>query len=220
MLPDKVTTIKNAAFNECSNLNSVTIPASVNSIETAAFGSCDALTDVYYAGTEDQWKEITIDELNDGLKNAAIHYQCAGGSSSEPHEHSYTAVTTAPTCTEQGYTTYTCSCNDSYVSDYVDATGHKYNSVVTQPTCEQNGYTTCTCECGDSYIANIIPATGHADNDGDGYCDACPEVLDPTLQCGCNCHKSGISKFFFDFILFFQKLFGANKNCACGVTHY
>lgn len=126
VLPDKVTTIKNAAFNECSNLNSVTIPASVNSIETAAFGSCDALVDVYYAGTEDQWKEITIDELNDGLANATIHYQSAGGSSPEHHKHSYTAVTTAPTCTEQGYTTYTCSCNDSYVSDYVDAKGHSY----------------------------------------------------------------------------------------------
>ncbi|MBQ7962522.1 MAG: hypothetical protein IJ289_07965 [Clostridia bacterium] len=39
------------------------------------------------------------------------------------HEHSYTSVVTAPTCTEKGYTTYTCECGDSYKDNYVDATG-------------------------------------------------------------------------------------------------
>lgn len=43
------------------------------------------------------------------------------------HTHSYTAKVTAPTCTAQGYTTYTCSCGDSYVSDY-KAAGHKYGT--------------------------------------------------------------------------------------------
>ena len=42
----------------------------------------------------------------------------------DDHEHNYSAVTTEPTCTEQGYTTYTCShCGDSYVGDYVGALG-------------------------------------------------------------------------------------------------
>ena len=40
--------------------------------------------------------------------------------------HDYVPVVTAPTCTEGGYTTYTCShCNDSYVADETAATGHK-----------------------------------------------------------------------------------------------
>ena len=40
--------------------------------------------------------------------------------------HSYSASVTAPDCTGQGYTTYTCSrCGDSYVDDYVDALGHE-----------------------------------------------------------------------------------------------
>jgi len=43
-------------------------------------------------------------------------------------EHTYTPTVTAPTCTEQGYTTYTCSCGDSYADDYVDATGHSYEN--------------------------------------------------------------------------------------------
>ncbi|MBR6650406.1 MAG: hypothetical protein IKL36_03240, partial [Clostridia bacterium] len=45
--------------------------------------------------------------------------------------HSYEAVVTAPTCTEAGYTTYTCSvCGDSYVADEVPALGHSYEAVV------------------------------------------------------------------------------------------
>lgn len=42
--------------------------------------------------------------------------------------HEYTAAVTEPTCTEKGYTTYTCSkCGAVNVSDYVDANGHDYD---------------------------------------------------------------------------------------------
>ena len=51
------------------------------------------------------------------------------------HPHDYTAVTTAPTCTEQGYTTYTCICGDRYVGDYVAAPGHEYDG----NTCKRCG---------------------------------------------------------------------------------
>ena len=40
-----------------------------------------------------------------------------------PHTHRYDAVVTAPTYTEQGYTTHTCACGDSYVDGYVSALG-------------------------------------------------------------------------------------------------
>lgn len=42
------------------------------------------------------------------------------------HEHDYVTVEADPTCTEQGYTTYTCACGDSYMDDYVEATGHEF----------------------------------------------------------------------------------------------
>ncbi len=42
------------------------------------------------------------------------------------HTHTYTATVTEPTCTQQGYTTYTCECRNSYVADYVAALGHNY----------------------------------------------------------------------------------------------
>ena len=43
-----------------------------------------------------------------------------------PHVHAYETVVTAPTCTEDGFTTYTCACGESYVADEVDALGHNY----------------------------------------------------------------------------------------------
>ena len=45
-----------------------------------------------------------------------------------PHTHNYKTTVTAPTCTEQGFTTHACECGDSYVDSYVDAKGHTYNS--------------------------------------------------------------------------------------------
>lgn len=40
--------------------------------------------------------------------------------------HDYQEEVTEPTCTEMGYTTFTCSrCGDTYKGDYTDAAGHK-----------------------------------------------------------------------------------------------
>ncbi len=44
------------------------------------------------------------------------------------HTHTYTPTVTAPTCTGQGYTTYTCDCGDNYTDEYVEATGHTYEN--------------------------------------------------------------------------------------------
>ena len=42
-------------------------------------------------------------------------------------QHDYTAVVTEPTCTEQGYTTYTCKRGDhEYKDNYTSALGHAY----------------------------------------------------------------------------------------------
>ena len=48
----------------------------------------------------------------------------SGGSSTPSHTHSYTAVVTEPTCTTEGYTTYTCSCGHSYTGNTVPMLGH------------------------------------------------------------------------------------------------
>jgi hypothetical protein len=83
--------------------------------------------------------------------------------------HDYEAVVTAPTCTEEGYTTYTCSrCGDSYVDDTVAALGHDY--VLTEkldPTREDDGYEIHTCSrCGDTQ-KKVLPAIGNEPDAGD-----------------------------------------------------
>ena len=45
------------------------------------------------------------------------------------------------------------------------------------------------------------------------------EITDLSAYCTCKCHQSGIANLFFKIILFFQKLFGMNKVCWCGVAH-
>lgn len=61
VIPDGVSTIEKTMFGSCSNLASVTIPQSVTSIKEYAFGQCNALTTVYYLGTEEDYKKISIE---------------------------------------------------------------------------------------------------------------------------------------------------------------
>lgn len=59
------------------DLKEVFIPTSVNYIGYDVFDTCTGLTDVYYAGSEAQWKAINIENEyggNDNLLNANIHY--------------------------------------------------------------------------------------------------------------------------------------------------
>ena len=83
----------------------------------------------------------------------------------EAHEHSYTAVVTAPTCTEKGYTTHTCACGDSYVDTYVDALGHAWDNgkVTKEPTATETGVRTYTCTRCSATKTETIPATGSVD---------------------------------------------------------
>lgn len=67
--------------------------------------------------------------------------------------HDYQADVTAPTCTEMGYTVFTCSrCGDSYKGDYTDATGHKPGDWIIdkEPTTDSEGEKHRECEnCGE-----------------------------------------------------------------------
>ncbi len=74
-LPSTMTLLKNAAFYGCDALKWVSIPVSITHIGAGAFAWDFALKDVYYAGTEEQWKQIKIDENNYWLSDATIHYQ-------------------------------------------------------------------------------------------------------------------------------------------------
>jgi len=79
--------------------------------------------------------------------------------------HEYTAVVTEPTCTEAGYTTYTCECGDSYIADEVEKLGH--DEVVDEgyaATCTKPGLTDGShCDRCDTVLVKQeeIPALDH-----------------------------------------------------------
>ena len=88
--------------------------------------------------------------------------------------HKYEAVVTAPTCTEAGYTTYTCSvCGNSYIADAVDAKGHTEGEIVV----ENNVAPTCTV---DGSYDNVV------------YCTVChAELSRETVTVDANGHTEG-----------------------------
>ncbi len=87
----------------------------------------------FYFGVMDMKKHLAL------LLTLSIMFiltACAGGelptvpsggttpSADAGHSHSYKETVNPPTCTEQGYTTFTCTCGDAYIDNYIDATGH------------------------------------------------------------------------------------------------
>lgn len=74
-LSDRCSEIKSLVFYGDSSLAQISIPKSVTRIGESAFGGCDALADVYYDGTEDEYKNnCTVGTGNDVLDSATWHY--------------------------------------------------------------------------------------------------------------------------------------------------
>ena len=113
------------------------------------------------------------------------------------HAHDYESVVKAPTCTEAGYTTFTCECGDSYTGNEVAALGHKAVSAgnAVAADCITAGKEADTvCSVCDAVIAEgaVIPALGHkavsagnavaadcttAGKEADTVCSVCDAVI-------------------------------------------
>ena len=136
------------------------------------------------------WTVVTNPSCTvDGSKTRACNRNC-GHTETEAIPatgHDHVAVVTAPTCTEQGYTTYTCACGDSYKADFVNALGHDMGAwtVVTNPSCTVDGSKTRACNrnCGHTET-EAIPATGH-DHVAVVTAPTCTEQGYTTYTCAC-----------------------------------
>ena len=73
-IPNSLTSIGDNAFHYCESLINISIPNSVTNIGDSAFYGCVNLTDVFYEGSETEWKEINIGKDNLYLTDAVIHY--------------------------------------------------------------------------------------------------------------------------------------------------
>ena len=74
--------------------------------------------DNYYIKVEAEGSTVTI--TFDAATKTISHNVEA------PHVHAHEEVVTAPTCTAAGYTTYTCSCGDTYTGNEIAALGHSF----------------------------------------------------------------------------------------------
>lgn len=155
-IEDAVKKIGGYTFYGCKNLEKVTFTNATEKISASAFEGCTSLKDVYYSGSDSGFQKISIDKNNECLLNASLHTtECV---------HAYEKTVTQPTCTERGYTTYTCTqCGESYTDDSVPALGHSFSSWKTtkKPTCTQTGLKTRTCTLCKKEESKVLDKTGH-----------------------------------------------------------
>ena len=211
-LPESLTHIYYGAFCACK-ITQITIPASVVSIRGQAFSSCDDLTTVifegdapelassifdytgaitvYYPGNNETWTEDKF--LTENGRVTWVGVVC---------EHENESVVTAPTCTERGYTTNTCTlCGMVTVTDYVDALGHTSGDIQVEnnvaPTCTVAGsydnVTYCTvCEAEltrETVTVEMLPHTpgeARTENVADPTCSATGsyDLVTNCVDCG------------------------------------
>lgn len=112
------------------------------------------------------------------------------------HKHAYSESVTKPTCTAQGYTTYTCSCGASYTGNQKAALGHSWSAwkTVTQPTQTAYGKAErkCTrCNAVESKTLDKLAQTSH-DHKYTGTITTAP-----------SCETSGVKTF----------------SCSCGASY-
>ena len=70
--------IGSSTLSGCKSLKAVYLPVALESVDKNAFRDSAALTDIYYAGTEEQWKKVEIQtEGNDSFLAAKVHYNTA-----------------------------------------------------------------------------------------------------------------------------------------------
>lgn len=168
------------------SIESVTPPTCTEAGYTTYACECgDSYRDNEVAALQHDWSDPVKND--DGTHTLTCERD---GTHTQTVDCTYDEDVTAPTCTEKGYTTFTCACGYSYVGAEVNATDHKwgtpekngdgthtvtcehdsehtdvidctYTEKVTAPTCTVAGFTTYTCACGYSYTDNEVAATGH-----------------------------------------------------------
>ena len=130
-----------------------------------------AVTDAAVAAT------CTSTGLTEGSHCSVCNEVLVAQQVTEKTAHSYEAAVTAPTCTEAGYTTYTCACGDNYKENEVAAIGHTaVADAAVAATCTTTGLTEGShCgTCGETIVAQeIVAALGHT------------EVIDAAVSATC-----------------------------------
>ena len=73
-IPKGVTHISNNLLAKCTDLLAIVIPNTVTRIYSNAFDGCNSLCEIFFTGTEEEWKKITVDPNNNRISKAKVHF--------------------------------------------------------------------------------------------------------------------------------------------------
>ena len=106
--------------------------------------------------------DVSTEQSSSDSSSDSFDNNSGDNSSEQTHTHNYMAVTTAPTCTAQGFTTYTCACGDDYITDYVNALEHDFTNYISDnnATYEKDGTKTATCNRNGCEETDTVTDTG------------------------------------------------------------
>ena len=230
-IPKSVTAIKEAAFDGCTALKNVAFLGKDDEWSQVTIeGSNKALNDAIksFASHTHSYVDTVVaptctangytvhkcscgDTVTDSYTKMLGHnYRggiCTRCGILEDHKHDFKPTVTVPTCTTEGYTTYTCSCGESYKKDYVSALEHKLELKNEKKAgCFTGGYTgdeICTV-CGKIFkTGTVILALGHSTElrnekaatctvggyTGDLICTRCGDMIEQGKATAATGHK-------------------------------
>lgn len=225
------------AFSQCTAVTEVTIPKSVTSIKYGAFGGCNALNAIYFLSSN-----CVIDSASYTIPSRATIYAQSGSTAEKYASANSRAFAIYNSSKAKGfsmrsYTTESYNSNDvdkysANVSGTVDGTSYIFIVVssdltattpsnkqlmfIDQFTADDSGEINVEFSPKNSQISHAYFIGDFAD----GTIVKEVEVTNESNNCSCICHKTGILNFFFRILLFFQRIFGLNQICSCGVKHY
>ena len=213
-----ISEIKPYAFEHCGNLKSVTIPLNVTEIGAGAFRQCYALTNIVIPNSITQisnymfesCSKITNIDIPESVE--VIGERAFSGCSSLKN---ITIPKNIKVIGDQAF--FCCNKLEKTVIQNEDVKIGLWAFYTLQNEVTSNtiyGYKNSTAE---TYaLENNIPFIVIDEPVEPSTPDTPSE---PNDDCSCNCHAGGIKSFFFKILNFFEKLFGKNKVCACGVKH-
>ena len=192
VIPEKVKKINFNAFYDCRSLLWIALYSNIESFGTDAFYHTYSVKDVFYVGTKTQWKNISIPESDDYnnqyILDADVHCKC-------------TETFIAPTCTNNGTTTFTCtscyancSINDPKQGiQEIPALGHSFIdewTVDTAASCKNTGSKSRHCtKCDEVTDVIEIPITHGAsvwEIEKEASCTSVGIKSENCLICGAN----------------------------------
>ena len=215
IVPNEVEQINDFAFLNYCKLKSINIPASVTNIGSNAFWNCKNLEEIIIPDNVTSIGDNAFFSCSN-LKKAII-----GKSVISIGDYAFAACT---------------SLEEIIIPDNVTSIGHNAffscsnfkKAIIGKSVTSIGDYAFAECTCLTIYGYNPSTAKSYAEANDIPFKainiitdePSTPDTpSDPTDNCSCNCHAGGVKTFFFKLINFFQKLFGKNKVCACGIKH-